>query len=215
MRGAGITATLAPPPWHPPWLNQTSFITVLPCLLYLMIFAGFLAVVAFCQILNLLRPISDFILNLEIYNHIGYRNLLYPLHVSIVTRQKNSFLLHRRLCLCVLDRNVFTDVVNLDKYNMFLLGITFQGMAMLLQDFLLLHQLSLLVTYHLLDRFQIQHLCHPQGTLWQLLTLVKIWTIIYTTFALSCVLHSRVTSSVTTLHGTTGEATCHIRNYRS
>jgi hypothetical protein len=162
VRGAGITAALAPPPWHPPWLTQISFINILHYIWYPMVLTGILAVVTFCQIWNLLSPTSNFILDLKNYNNLGYRNLLYPLHVSNAKRRKHSSRLRRTLCLCALDKNVFTDVINLDSYNMFLLGLTFQGILMLLQDFLLLHQLILLVSHNLLAIAQIHFLKHPR-----------------------------------------------------
>jgi hypothetical protein len=96
------------------------------------------------------------------YNNIGYRNLLYPLHVSTVKRREHSSRLRRPLCLCALENNVFTGVINLDRYNMFLLGLTFQGILMLLQDFLLLHQLILLVSHNLLALAQMHFLKRPK-----------------------------------------------------
>jgi hypothetical protein len=54
------------------------------------------------------------------------------------------------------------DVINLDRYNMFLLGLTFQGILMLLQDFLLLHQLISLFSHNLLAIAQIHFLKHPR-----------------------------------------------------
>ncbi len=60
-----------------------------------------------------------------------------PLTVSRVKR-------FRRVGCIVIANLIVTDgVINLDRYNMFLLGLTFQGILMLLQDFLLLHQLIL------------------------------------------------------------------------
>jgi hypothetical protein len=116
-----------------------------------MVLSGIFAVVAFCQVWTLLQPISNFILLLEAYNNLGHRSILYPLHVSDTKRCRQLRRLQPHLQLCALEQNVFTDVINLDKYNLFLLGLRFQRVLYLLQHLLMFHQLTLLILSCLLD----------------------------------------------------------------
>jgi hypothetical protein len=115
------------------------------------ILAGIFAEVAFCQNRTLVHPQPDYISSLESYNSIGYRSLLYPLHVSTSKRTRHHQHLQSRLQLCALERNVFTNVINLDKYNLFMLGIKFQELFMTMQHLLSLNQFVFLVTGCLLD----------------------------------------------------------------
>jgi len=100
---------------------------VLYFILYPMVFTGILVVVAICQIWTFVQSAPNFFLILEEYNKIGYQNLLYPFYVLDSKRNRHIQHLRGRLRLCALECNVFMEVINLDKYNLFLLGILFQG----------------------------------------------------------------------------------------
>jgi hypothetical protein len=113
--------------WHPPWLYQNLLSKVLYFILYPMVFTGILVVVAICQIWTFVQSAPNFFLILEEYNKIGYQNLLYPFYVLDSKRNRHIQHLRGRLRLCALECNVFMEVINLDKYNLFLLGILFQG----------------------------------------------------------------------------------------
>ncbi len=88
----------------------------------------------------------DFITMVEHYNTIGYHHLLYPLHVSRVKQRQHSILAsHQQLQLCALHLGVFSNVINLDKYNLFLLGICFWSLEVLLYQIFVDH----IVAFHI------------------------------------------------------------------
>lgn len=58
-----------------------------------------------------------FIPMLDKYNKAGFHSLLHPLHVSLTKQQRLHQISKCQLCLCPLEHQVYTDVINLDQYN--------------------------------------------------------------------------------------------------
>jgi len=68
--------------------------------------------------------VPEFISMVEQYNHIGYSKQCYPLHVSVIKQRCRALLYGiEHLILCPLEYGVYSDVINLNRYNLFLLGL--------------------------------------------------------------------------------------------
>jgi hypothetical protein len=104
--------------------------------------------------------IPDFISMVEHYNRIGYARLLHPLHVSMAKQRRHSLLQSQnQLLLCPLEHGVYTNVINLDRYNLFLLGLTYIPFEALLYGFLAAHQMSCFVLRYIMAA--IKDVCLP------------------------------------------------------
>jgi len=91
--------------------------------------------------------VPDFISMVEQYNHIGYSKLHYPLHVSVIKQRRHALLYGiQRLVFCPLEYGVYSDVINLDRYNLFLLGLAYMSFKSLLYGLLAVPMLSCHVT---------------------------------------------------------------------
>jgi hypothetical protein len=107
------------------------------------------------------RP--DFITMVECYNHIGYHHQLHPLHVSRAKQKRQSLLASgQQLRLCALHLGVFSNVINIDRYNLFLLGVYFISQEALLYGLLANNTVAFHIYFCLLAAIKDVLLCRPK-----------------------------------------------------
>jgi hypothetical protein len=146
------SSNLTPPPtWHPPWFNYCldllCFFMVYP-IGYSLTLESFFALTFYEYILY----IPDFISMVEHYNRIGYLKLFHPIHI-LATKQRRLALLQskQKIPLCPLEYGVYPDVINLDRYNLFLLGLAYMSLTELLYGLLVMHLFACCISQCALD----------------------------------------------------------------
>jgi hypothetical protein len=110
------------PQWHPPWsyLHQC-----LVYLLYPLVLLGVSLDLGFTILLQMLHTPRDFMHQVQCNNNARYSYLQRQLHWSNARWKKEKCLSHRPiLTLSPLHYGVFSNMINLDRFNLFYLGYT-------------------------------------------------------------------------------------------